>query len=122
MNSVVLTGNLVKEVKLEQTKNKKPFLRNTLAVHDGYKTEYEKTYFINFETYSKETLKAFKNFKKGQLIEIQGKLVVENFKNKEGNWVNITKVVVFKAEEVKFKKKTELPPDEEVPFSWDNLE
>ena len=122
MNSVVLTGNLVKEVKLEQTKNKKPFLRNTLAVHDGYKTEFEKTYFINFETYSKETIKSFKNFKKGQLIEIQGKLVVENFKNKEGNWVNITKVIVFKAEEVQFKKKAELPTDEEVPFTWDSLE
>ena len=122
MNSVVLTGNLVKEIKLEQTKNKKPFLRNTLAVHDGYKTEYEKTYFINFETYSKEALKSFKNFKKGQLIEIQGKLVVENFKNKDGNWVNIIKIVVFKAEEVKFKKKVDLPSDEEVPFSWDSLE
>lgn len=115
MNSIILTGNIVRDVKLEKTKNNKPYLKNVIAVVDGYKTEYEKTYFINFETYNVDTIKSFKDLKKGNLIELQGKLVVESFKGKDGNWVNITKVVVFKVEKLDFSKKKQ-PEDE--PFGW----
>ena len=49
-------------------------------------------------------LKVFKSLQKGNLIEIEGKLVVESYK-KGDQWVNITKIVVFKAKQFVFDKK-----------------
>lgn len=116
MNRILLTGNLCKEVAPCKTKNGKLMVKNTIAVIDGYKTDYQKTYFINIEAYS-DTAKKFKEFKKGNMVEIEGKLVVENFKNKEGQWVNITKVVVFEIRAVEFKKKELVEVAEDL--SWD---
>ena len=127
MNTVIISGNLVKEIKLESTKNGKPYLKNTIAVSEGWNTKYEKTYFINFETYSKDALLEFKNLKKGQLVELEGKLVVENFKGKDGNWVNITKIVVFKARAGEFNKKSDTTEVNKKPdttyngVSWENI-
>ena len=127
MNTVIISGNLVKEIKLESTKNGKPYLKNTIAVSEGWNTKYEKTYFINFETYSKDALLEFKNLKKGQLVELEGKLVVENFKGKDGNWVNITKIVVFKARAGEFNKKSDTTEFNKKPdttyngVSWENI-
>ena len=117
MNRILLTGNLVKDVKLEKTKNNKPMLKNVIAVKDNWNTEFEKTYFINIECLSKDALKEFKQFKKGSLVEIEGKLVVENYKDKEGNWKNFTKVVVFQVRPIEFKKKNK---DDEL-VDWDEL-
>ena len=118
MNRILLTGNLVKDVKLEKTKNGKPMLKNVIAVKDNWNTEFEKTYFINLECLSKDCLKEFKQFKKGSLVEIEGKLVVENYKDKEGNWKNFTKVVVFQIRAIEFKKAKKEVVDE---VDWDSL-
>lgn len=118
MNNVILSGNLVEEVKCSKTKNGKLYLRNKIAVKDGYKTDFEKTYFINLEVFGDRVLD-FKDLKKGNLVEIQGKLVVESYK-KDDKWINITKIVVFKVEKLNFKKKEPtLQPvilDDDLPF------
>lgn len=107
MNKIILSGNIVDDVKYEKTpKNGTYFLRNKIAVQDNAKTEYEETYFIPFRTFSKDVLKTFKTLKKGKLIEIEGKLVHRNYK--KGNvWNTYTEVVVFKVKEIEFKKKFE---------------
>lgn len=118
MNRILLTGNLVKDIKLEKTKNGKPVLKNVIAVKDNWNTEFEKTYFINIECMKVETIKEFKQFKKGSLVEIEGKLVVENYKDKEGNWKNYTKVVVFEVRAIEFKKNKKEVEEE---IDWDSL-
>lgn len=120
MNRILLTGNLVKDVKPEKTKNGKLLLKNVIAVKDGYKTEFEKTYFINIETYGVDNVKKFKEFKKGSLVELEGKLVVENYKNKEEKWVSYTKVVVFDIRAIEFKKKELSEVDSDV-VDWDSI-
>ena len=119
MNRILLTGNLVKDIKLEKNKNNNPYVKNVIAVKDNWNTDFEKTYFINIECYNKETLKEFKNFKKGNLVEIEGKLVVENWKDKQGNWQTYTKVVVFAIRAIEFKKKEKVEVDDNL--DWDSL-
>ena len=68
MNRILLTGNLVREIKLEKNKNNKPFVKNVIAVKDNWNTDFEKTYFINIECYNKETLTAITFFTYGLLF------------------------------------------------------
>lgn len=105
MNKIVLSGNLVEDVKFFKTDKKGTYYtKNKIAVQDNAKTEYEKTYFINFRAFNEDVLKTLKGMKKGTLIEIEGKLVHENYK-KGDEWKSFTEVIVFKAKEIKFDKK-----------------
>ena len=121
MNRVLLTGNLVLDIKPEKTKNGKLVLKNRIAVKDGWNTKYEKTYFINLEAYGKDNVVKFKEFKKGSLVEVEGKLVVENYKDKNGNWQSYTKVVVFEIRPIEFRNKNKEITEEAEVVDWDNL-
>ncbi len=119
MNKIILSGNIVEDVNFMKTSNGSYFLKNKIAVQDNAKTEYEDTYFIPFRTFSKDVLKTFKTLKKGSLIEIEGKLVHKNY-NKNGNWNTYCEVIVFKVNEIKFKKKENKEffelDDDDIPF------
>ena len=62
--------------------------------------------------------KQFKDLKKGNLVEIQGTLVVESYKDKHDNWVNYTRIIVFKVSPVEFKPKEKEDAEE---VDWDKL-
>ena len=116
MNKIILTGNLVEEVKFFKTGEKGTYYtRNKIAVQDNAKTEYEKTYFIPFRVFNKDVLKTFKSLEKGKLVELEGKLVHENYK-KDGEWKTYTEIIVFKAKEIEFKKKDKKGKENEKPF------
>lgn len=104
MNKVVLSGNIVEEVKFQQNSGKY-FCRNKIAVSDNYGTDFETTYFMPITIYKDELLGKFEDWGKGKLIEIEGKVVYKNYKNDKGEWKNFFEIVVFKAEEIKFDKK-----------------
>lgn len=86
MNVIALTGNLCKEVELKYTKNSKRYLENTIAVQKGNKNkdgEYE-TDFIDFVVFEQKAEYLSSYAKKGNKIEINGKLRVDNWKDEEG--------------------------------------
>ena len=112
MNKIILSGNIVQDLKTEKTKNGNVYLRNKIAVRDNQDTNYENTYFIPFKVFGKDRIKLMKDMKKGTLISIEGKLEHKSFKNKEGDWITLTEVVVFKIEEIKYKKKDNQPTPE----------
>ena len=86
MNLIALTGNICKDIELKYTKNNKRYLENTIAVQKGNKNqngEYE-TDFIDFVVFEQKAEYMSSYAKKGNKIEINGKLRVDNWKDEEG--------------------------------------
>lgn len=86
MNVICLTGNLCKDVELKYTKNNKRYSENTMAVQKGNKNqngEYE-TDFIDIVVFEQKAEYLSNYAKKGNKIEINGKLRVDNWKDEEG--------------------------------------
>lgn len=86
MNVICLTGNLCKDVELNYTKNNKRYSENTIAVQKGNKNqngEYE-TDFIDIVVFEQKAEYLSNYAKKGNKIEINGKLRVDNWKDEEG--------------------------------------
>lgn len=86
MNRICLTGNMVKDIKVEYTNNNKNYVRNTIAVRKDKKNE-EGNYlsdFIDFVVFEKKADYLNTYAKKGDKIEIEGKLRVDTWKDEEG--------------------------------------
>lgn len=126
MNRIVLSGNLCKDIELRKTNSGKIFTENTIAVRKDRKDE-DGNYssdFINFVCF--EVIANYlKNYsKKGDKIELEGQLRVDNWKDSEGKNHNKTYVVVDRLniltarntnEKVSTKKPWEIT-DEDMPF------
>ncbi len=86
MNVIAITGNICKDLELKYTKNNKSVLQNTLAVSKGIKNE-DGTYdvdFIDFVCFEKKADYLKEYAKKGNKLEITGKLRSDNWKDDEG--------------------------------------
>lgn len=72
MNKFIATGNLVREMELNQSSNGTAYLRNAIAVKDDYKKDV--THFFNFTAFGKtaETMATYLN--KGSKILIEASL------------------------------------------------
>lgn len=83
MNVICITGNLCKDIKLTYTKNGKAVLENTVGVakdkvnEDGTRG----TDFIDFVVFEKKAEYLNSYAKKGDKIEINGKLRVDTWKD-----------------------------------------
>ena len=89
MNVMALTGNLCKDLELKYTKNNKPVLENTIAVQKGIKNKETGIYesdFINFVCFEKKAEYLSEYAKKGDKIEITGKLRCDNWKDEDGKY------------------------------------
>lgn len=98
MNRICLTGNLVKDIKIEYTKNGKGYVQNTIAVRKEKKDDagnYESD-FIDFVTFEKKADYLNTYAKKGDKVEIEGKLRVDKWKDDKGEYHNRIYVVVDK--------------------------
>ena len=86
MNRICLTGNIVKEIKMEYTKNNKNYVQNTIAVRKEKKDD-EGNYlsdFIDFVVFEKKADYINNYAKKGDKIEIEGKLRVDSWEDDKG--------------------------------------
>lgn len=99
MNVIAITGNLCKDIELRYTNNNKAVVENTLGVRKGIKDKETGTYqsdFIDFVCFENKA-EYLKNYaKKGDKIEITGKLRVDNWKDDEGKSHTRSYVVVDK--------------------------
>lgn len=100
MNSVYLTGRIVKEHELKMTNNGNQVLSFTLAVAK----DKENTYFINCVCFNKtaELLDTYTS--KGSKILVEGNLSTRDYENKEGKKVYVTEVLVNRVEFLDSKK------------------
>ena len=95
MNNVVLVGRLTKDPDLKFVGEKNNALTNfSLAVDRGYKDLHgeNKVDFINIEIWGKQAEIFCTYMEKGRMIGIEGKIIVDSYKNETGENRYITKV------------------------------
>lgn len=111
MNNVQLTGNLCKDIKLEYTKNGKAYLENIIAVPRDRKTEdgIRESDFINFIAFESRAEYLGKYAKKGDKIEIEGRIRKDTWQDKDENYKEKTRVIVDKTQILTSRIKQEKP-------------
>lgn len=95
MNKVIISGRFTKDPEIRYTQSKKAIASFRLAVDDGKGKDGEKkTQFIDFEAWEARAELIDRYFTKGDPIQIIGKVVSENWTDKDGNKRTTTKVRV----------------------------
>lgn len=98
MNVITLTGNLCKDLELRVSQSGKKILENTIGVSKEKKNaqgQYESD-FIKIVSFDGSAEYLSKYAKKGDKIEVVGKLRVDPYTDKEGKYKTDTYVVVDK--------------------------
>lgn len=108
MNVIAITGNLCKDIELTYTKNGKSVVENTVGVTKDKKkvdTGLKESDFITFVAFEKKA-DYLKNYaKKGDKIEVVGKLRVDNWQDDKGNYNTKTYIVADKVNILTSRKK-----------------
>lgn len=109
MNKVVLMGRLTKEPDVRYTQDQKCVARYTLAVDRRGKDA--GTDFITCVAFGKNGEFAEKYLHKGTKIVVSGRIQTGNYKNKDGNTVYTTDVVVEEHDFAESKSNASAPAE-----------
>ena len=113
-NSVILVGNLVSDPELVYLPSGVPVANCTIAVNrPGYKEGKDEVLFVPFAVFGKSADALVKYTNKGSSLLIAGRLTQDKFKNKQGNDVTVTKVVVDRFQFLSHKENEVQPVAEE---------
>lgn len=114
MNSVALVGRLARDPEVKYANEGSTIARFSVAVDRRYKKEGEQQTadFINCIAFAKTAEFIEKWFHKGDRIGLNGHIQTGSYKNKDGNTVYTTDVVVDNVEFVESKQKGEQKPAE----------
>lgn len=110
MNKVILMGRLTRnpEVKYTQGAESIAVTKYSLAVNRSYKRDGEPDVdFVNCVAFGKSGEFAEKYFHKGQLVAVEGRLQVRNWKDKEDKNRVSTDVIIEKQHFAESKKSAE---------------
>ena len=126
MNKVIEIGRLVKDpdIRYSQGANATCVARYTLAVDRKFKQEGQPTAdFINCIAFGKLGEFAEKYLRKGTKIAVTGRIQTGSYKNKDGNTVYTTDVVVEEQEfcESKSQSNSQPQPTQSNDNSWMNI-
>ena len=126
MNKVIEIGRLTKEpdIRYSQGANTTCIARYTLAVDRKFKQEGQPTAdFINCIAFGKLGEFAEKYLHKGTKIAVTGRIQTGSYKNKDGNTVYTTDVVVEEQEfcESKSQSNSQTQPAQSNDNSWMNI-
>lgn len=126
MNRICLTGNICKDIELRYTKNGKGYSENTIAVKKDKKDENGNIMsdFIDFVVFEKKAEYLNQYAKKGDKIEIEGKVRVDTWKDEKEEYHTRTYVVCDKIAILTSRTKepkvidgiTPIITDEDLPF------
>ena len=94
MNNVNLTGRIGKDPEVFTFDSGEKQTSFSLAVDNGYYSK-DKNEWIDRTVWLNIVKRGETKLKKGDLIEVSGKLNVRDYENKDGNKVYITEVVAF---------------------------
>ncbi len=109
MNKAILLGRLTKDVDLRTGgANNKSFARFSIAVNRNFKNQDGKydADFLNCVAFGKNAENIAKYFKKGNLIAVSGRIQTGNYKNKDGQTIYTTDVMVEEFDFVEKKSNT----------------
>lgn len=117
MNKVVLTGRLVRdpEIRYSTVEQNKAIAKYTLAVNRAF--DHGKADFINCVAFGKAAEFAEKYFKKGNKIDVSGRIQTGCYTNKDGQKVYTTDVIVEEHEFGESKNANQSSDSKPEPFS-----
>ena len=113
INSVVLTGRLVREAEVRETAGGTAACSFTLAVDDGF-GEKKKTYFIPVKVFGKQAENCGKYLAKGKLCGVQGKIQTGSYQKKDGSTAYTTDVVADRVDFIEWGEKVAVRASEPV--------
>lgn len=106
LNVCILMGRLVHTPRIKELENGKKILKFTLAINQSR----EKAHFIDCVSWDMNAQFICDHFARGDPLIIRGRLETRNYKNKLGNQVKVTEVIV---ENVNFCISNEVKNDDE---------
>lgn len=83
INTIIVTGNLTREPRLDHTESGTPYVRNCVAVDND--RDRDETIFLNFTAWGKTAENIARLCYKGRKVGIQGKLVQSKWTGRDGN-------------------------------------
>ena len=99
MNKVILIGRLIKDPEIRVAQDNMYVARYSLAVDRRFKREGEATAdFINCVAFGKQGEFADKYLRKGTKIAVTGRIQTGSYKNKDGQTVYTTDIVIEEQE------------------------
>lgn len=96
MNKVILSGNICRDIELKETASGKEVVSNSVAVQREYKNEqggYDSDFF-NFVAWGTNATYLSKYAKKGDRVEIVGRLQNRSYEDRNGNKQTVTECIV----------------------------
>ena len=93
MNKVILTGRLTRDAEIYKT-SESTVAKYSLAVDRKFNREQQQTDFINCVAFGKQGEFAERYLRKGMKIAVVGRIQTGQYKNKDGQTVYTTDVVV----------------------------
>lgn len=123
-NKIIIGGNLVKDPDLKTLDSGKSVCNFTLAINDPFNKE--EVTFLRVVAWNKTAEICAQFLSKGSSALVEGRLVVREYKDKEGNKQKSYEVVAGAVQFVGGKREgggvpsvnvdNELEPDQEIPF------
>lgn len=94
MNKVFLVGNLASDVNLSETSSGKNLATFSLAVQNHYNSETKQSIadFFDIVAWDNQANYAYRFLSKGRKVAIMGKLVVNNYTDKNGTQKKVYKI------------------------------
>ena len=85
MNKFIFVGSIAKDIEIKTTQTGKEMVRNTIAMNDGVDANGQRlTQFIDFVVYNQQATYLGKYAVKGSRVALQGKVVQNNYQDKNG--------------------------------------
>lgn len=85
LNHIVLMGRICKDIEMKTTQNGKSVLNFPVAVDRDYQTVERQTDFVDIVCFGNTASFVERNFRKGQLICVSGRLQSRKWEDKNGN-------------------------------------
>lgn len=102
MNSIVISGRLVKDIEIKQTNNGTAYTRNTIAVDRwDSKNKQTKTIFVDFVTFGHNANYLSKYNHKGSQVTILGELDSSTKESDDGKRITYWNVIATTVESAK---------------------
>jgi single-strand DNA-binding protein len=111
MNKVILIGRLTREVEVYKS-NDSTVAKYSLAVDRKFNREQQQADFINCVAFGKSGEFAEKHLRKGMKIAVVGRLQTGSYKNKDGQTIYTTDVVVEEHEFCESKQQSNEQPSQ----------
>lgn len=119
MNQAILIGRLTKDPDVRRTQEGKAVASYTLAVDRKFAKGDQKADFISCQCWEKRAEFAEKYLRKGTKIAVSGRIQTGSYKNRNGDTVYTTTVVVEEQEFCEKKSETQdSAPHDSAPPEW----